>query len=130
MDEAASIVGLVFKNCKFFKPFLCEKKNYKFWVDCNLHGESFEAYDTTDGRSLRIRATKLVSLGTLSLEMVDFVEIIKYSVCVWLSTRGCPSLHRFFDIITEKWVYGILFGPLALVNTTVGVTFGLYLVII
>ena len=103
---------------------------YKFWVDCNLHGESFEAYDTTDGRGLRIRATKLVSLGTLSLEMVDFVEIIKYSVCVWLSTRGCPSLHRFFDIITEKWVYGILFGPLALVNTTVGVTFGLYLVII
>ena len=55
---------------------------------------------------------------------VDFVEIIKYSVCVWLSTRGCPSLHRFFDIITEKWVYGILFGPLALVNTTVVVTFG------
>ena len=43
---------------------------------------------------------------------------------VWLSTRGCPSLYRFFGIITEKWVYGILFGPLALVNTAVGVTFG------
>ena len=33
-------------------------------------------------------------------------------------------MYRFFDIITEKWVYGILFGPLALVNTAVGVTFG------
>ena len=97
---------------------------YKFWVDCTLHGESFEVYDTIDGRGLGIRATKLVSLGTLSLEMVGFLETIEYSLYAWLSTRGYPSLYRFFDIITEKWVYGILFGPLALVNTAVGVTFG------
>ena len=45
----------------------------------------------------------------------------------YLRARGYPSLYRLFDIITEKWVlYGILFGPpLALVNTAVGVTFGL-----
>ena len=42
----------------------------------------------------------------------------------WLSNRGYPSLYRFYDLITEAWVYGILFGPLALVNTAVGLTFG------
>ena len=93
-------------------------------LDCTLHGESFEVYDTTDGRGLGNRATKLVSLGTLSLEMVGFPEIIEYSVYAWLSTHGYPSLHRLFDIITEKWVYVILFGLLALVNTAVGATFG------
>ena len=49
---------------------------YKFWVDCNLHGESFEVYDTTDGRGLGIWATKQVSLGTLSLEMVFFLCVV------------------------------------------------------
>ncbi len=91
---------------------------YKFWVDCNLHGESFEVYDTTDGRGLGIWPTKQVSLGTLSLEMVFFLKNHRlYRLCVVIHAR-------LYDIITEKWVYGILFSPLALVNTAVGVTFG------
>ena len=49
---------------------------YKIWVDFTLHGESFEVCGTTDGRGLGIRATKLVSLGTLSLEMLGFLENI------------------------------------------------------
>ena len=62
-------------------PVKCMSKYYKFWVDCTLHGESFEVYyDIIDGRGLGIRATKLVSLGTLSLEMVGFLETIEYSL--------------------------------------------------
>ncbi len=66
----------------------------------------------------------MISLGSLTLELPGFVEVIEYSLYAWLSNRGYPSLYRFYDLITEAWVYGILFGPLALVNTAVGITFG------
>ena len=90
-------------------------------MERTFNGESFEVFDTLDGRrGLGIRATKLVSFGTLT----GFLEIIAYSLYAWLSNRGYHSLHRFYDLIAEAWVYGILFGPLALVNTAVDITFG------
>ena len=94
---------------------------FKYWVDV-LNGESFEVFDTIDGRGLGIRATKLVSFGTLSLELVGFLEIIEYSLYAWLSTRGYPSLYHFYDIIAETEVYGIRFGPLALLVNTAEAT--------
>jgi hypothetical protein len=97
---------------------------YKYWMERTFNGESFEVFDTLDGRGLGIRATRLISLGSLTLELPGFVEVIEYSLYAWLSNRGYPSLYRFYDLITEAWVYGILFGPLALVNTAVGITFG------
>ena len=54
------------------------KAYFKYWVDCTLNGESFDVFDTEDGRGLGIRATKLVSLGTLSNELPGFLEIIEY----------------------------------------------------
>ena len=51
---------------------------FKYFVDCILNSDSFKVFDTEDGRGLGIRATKLVSLGSLSLELAGFVEIINY----------------------------------------------------
>ena len=65
------------ENKLSFEEAACEMyEYYKFWVVFTLQGESLEVYDATDGRGLGIRATKLVSLGTLSMEMVGFLEII------------------------------------------------------
>jgi len=97
---------------------------FKYFVDCTLNSDSFEVFDTEDGRGLGIRATKLVSLGSLSLELVGFVEIINYPLYALLRNRGYPSLYHFRDIISNEMKYGILFGPLALVNTARDVPFG------
>ena len=67
----------------------------KYWRERTFNGESFEVFDTLDGRGLGIRATKLVSFGTLP----GFLEIIAYSLYAWLSNRGYPSLYRFYDLI-------------------------------
>ena len=74
---------------------------YKYWMERTFNGESFEVFDTLDGRGLGIRATKLISLGSLTLELPGFVEIIEYSLYAWLSNRGYPSLYRFHDLIAD-----------------------------
>ena len=37
---------------------------YKDWMERTFNGESFEVFDTLDGRGLGIRATRLISLGS------------------------------------------------------------------
>ncbi len=64
------------------------------------------------------------ALGVLSNELNGFLEIIEYPLYAWLRSRGYPSLYDYYDIISERQMYGILFGPLALVNTARDVTFG------
>ena len=63
---------------------------FKYYVDCTLNSDSFEVFDTEDGRGLGIRATKLVSLGSLSLDLAGFVEIINYPFYALLRNRGYP----------------------------------------
>ena len=99
------------------------KSYFKYFVTCTLNGDSFEVFDT-DGMGLGIRATQLVSFGAISLELCGFMEIISYHLYSWLKENRYPSLYHWYDQLNNEFVYGILYGPLSLVNTGPNVDFG------
>jgi hypothetical protein len=73
---------------------------YKYWMERTFNGESFEVFDTLDGRGWAWNSG--YQIGTLSLELPGFLEIIiEYSLYAWLSKRGYPSLYRFHDLIAD-----------------------------
>ena len=105
------------------------KKFFRYWALYVLDSEEFEVFDTSDttsmGLGIRCRPqdnNQPLPFRALSFHSLHgFLEIIPEELLFYhLNSVGYPSLYRFFDSSSRSWIYSILFGPLALVNSKSG----------